>query len=71
MVLCNLLFLYFQSAPEFKNNGLVNGLPLVVFAYMYQPNIPLIYKELERKSYRRMDKVVLRGSSGAIFLYNF
>ena len=42
---------------------------MILFAYMYQVNIPMIYKELERKNHRRMSKVVKRGSIGAIFLY--
>ena len=49
--------------------GLTSTLPIVVFSYMYQPGIPLIFRELQGKSYSRMDKVVLRGSSGAILIY--
>jgi amino acid permease len=36
---------------------------------MYQPNVPIIYGELANKSYLRMDKVIFRGSLGAITLY--
>ena len=28
-------------------NGIFNSLPLIIFAYMYQINIPAIYTELE------------------------
>ena len=50
-------------------SGIVNSLPLVIFAYMYQPNIPIIYRELQRRSEKRMEKVVFRGSSGAVIIY--
>ena len=36
---------------------------------MYQPNIPIVYRELERKNYRRMEKVIVRGSGSVVFLY--
>lgn len=44
-------------------------MPLIIFAYMYQVNIPLIYYELERRNAKTMGKVLLRGSSAAIVLY--
>ena len=47
----------------------MNSLPLIIFAYMYQPNIPIIYRELQRRSEQRMEKVVFRGSSGAVVIY--
>lgn len=42
---------------------------MIVFAYMYQPNIPLIYYELERKNAKTMSKVLVYGSGAAVFLY--
>jgi amino acid permease len=30
-----------------NGNSFFNSLPLVMFSYMYQTNIPMIYKELE------------------------
>ena len=44
-------------------------MPLIIFAYMYQVNIPMIYKELERRNQKQMSKVLLTGSSSAIVLY--
>jgi amino acid permease len=44
-------------------------MPLIIFAYMYQVNIPLIYYELERRNSKTMGKVLIRGSSAAIVLY--
>jgi amino acid permease len=49
--------------------GLVNAIPYVVFAFMYQPNIPIVYRELDNKNYKRMEKIVVRGSSSVVFLY--
>ena len=42
---------------------------MILFAYMYQVNIPMIYQELERRNFRRMGKVVRRGSIGAVLTY--
>jgi amino acid permease len=44
-------------------------MPLIIFAYMYQVNIPLIYKELENRNNKTMSGVLLKGSIAAIILY--
>jgi amino acid permease len=44
-------------------------MPLIIFAYMYQPNIPQIYKELESRDLKTMSGVLLKGSIAAIILY--
>ena len=44
-------------------------MPLIIFAYMYQVNIPLIYFELERRNQKTMSGVLLKGSVAAIVLY--
>lgn len=49
--------------------GAVKSAPLIIFAYMYQVNIPQIFNELETKTAANMSSVLLRGSSAAIFLY--
>jgi amino acid permease len=48
----------------------VTSVPLIIFAYMYQVNIPLIYYELERRDNKAMGKVLLNGSVAAIVLYS-
>jgi len=53
----------------FDFNGVVSTFPLIIFAYMYQVNIPSIYYELERRNYKSMSKVVSYGSIGAVILY--
>lgn len=50
-------------------SGLYSTFPFIISAYMYQPMIPAIYKNLERRNFKRMEKVILRGSYGAVFLY--
>jgi amino acid permease len=42
---------------------------MILFAYMYQVNIPMIYHELERRNRTRMGKVIWRGSLAGVFLY--
>jgi len=47
----------------------IRMVPFIIFAYMYQPNIPGIYRELKPMSYKRMLKVVLTGTSIVIIVY--
>ena len=56
---------YFNISYE----GLTYAVPYIVFAFMYQPNIPIVYRELIDRNYRRMAKVVVRGSGSVIILY--
>lgn len=51
--------------------GIFNSLPLIIFAFMYQVNIPMIYIELEKKDLNHMWKVMLRGTVGATIAYLF
>ena len=48
----------------------MTSVPLIIFAYMYQVNIPLIYYELERRNKKAMSGVLLKGSVAAIILYS-
>ena len=36
------------KAFNFSFSGISGSFPLVIFAYMYQVNIPIIYSELEK-----------------------
>lgn len=49
--------------------GIFNSLPLIVFAYMYQTNIPMIYVELEKKNLKNMWRIMLIGTIGATIAY--
>jgi amino acid permease len=49
--------------------GVFNSLPLVIFSYMYQTNIPMIYVELEKKDLKHMWKVMRNGTVGATLAY--
>ena len=50
-------------------SGVTSSFPLIIFAYMYQVNIPTIYKELEKRQHNRMCKVVKYGTVSACILY--
>jgi amino acid permease len=49
--------------------GVVSSFPFIIFAYMYQVNIPMIYTELERRNAKQMSKVLIFGTVGAVVLY--
>ena len=53
----------------FSFEGLVTTTPLIIFAYMYQVNIPMIYVELERRNSKTMSKVISVGSGVAVLFY--
>ena len=49
--------------------GIFNSLPLIIFAYMYQPNIPAIYHELKAKNMGNINKVLSLGTLMASIAY--
>ena len=49
--------------------GVFNSLPLVMFSYMYQTNIPMLYVELEKKDLKDMWNVMLYGTVGVTISY--
>lgn len=50
-------------------SGVVSSFPLIIFAYMYQVNIPQLYTELEKRDQTQMSKVIMIGTIGAVGLY--
>ena len=54
---------------KFSFPAVIATFPFIISSYMYQPMIPAIYKNLENRNMRRMEKVVYLGSFGAVFLY--
>ena len=50
-------------------SGVVSSFPLIIFAYMYQVNIPAIYTELETRNNKQMSRVLVLGTIGAVMLY--
>lgn len=50
-------------------DGVVSTVPLIIFAYMYQVNIPMIYVELEKRDAKQMGTVIAAGSSVAVVFY--
>lgn len=54
---------------KISGEAIFNCLPLIMFSFMYQVNIPAIYSELVDKSSQTMNKVLFLGTLGASFLY--
>eukprot|EP00347_Sterkiella_histriomuscorum_P013193 403365653 len=53
----------------FEWDRIVESIPFIVFLYMYQGIIPQMYKELDRRSLNRMDRIILRSSYGIVLIY--
>ena len=49
--------------------GVFRSLPLIIFAYMYQTNIPMIYNELEKRNIKNIRLVLVIGTVGATVCY--
>jgi amino acid permease len=74
-------FLDTKTVPDFEKawersklfvftfNGIVDSVPLIIFAYMYQVNIPQIYLELTSRNYKTMSRVVYWGTFLAVICY--
>ena len=76
LTLCFIFLFFFDKSivPNVKKNlinasyinltfsGFVNALPYVNFNYMYQVNIPIIYRELKHKTYSNMRNVLIYAS---------
>lgn len=55
--------------PKVNMWGIFNSMPLIIFSYMYQPNIPAIYGELNRRHLHNMKKVLAIGTGMASVAY--
>jgi amino acid permease len=49
--------------------GIFDSLPLIIFGFMYQMNVPAIYNELSEKSVQKGKKVLYLGTSLACIAY--
>jgi amino acid permease len=58
-----------MEAFRISYKGALSTFPLIIFSYMYQVNIPMIYNELERRNSKQMGKVINAGSSMAVVFY--
>ena len=54
---------------NFSVESLIEAVPFIIFLYMFQPNVPMLYRELNNQTETSMEKVILRGSLGAVFFY--
>jgi len=50
-------------------NGILSSIPLIIFAYMYQMNVPMIYHELESRESIKMSKIIAYVSVIAVIFY--
>ena len=50
-------------------SGMASSIPFVVFAFMYQPNVPMIYRELNTQTYTSMRKVVTGATVIVVVVY--
>lgn len=49
--------------------GVVSSFPLIIFSYMQQIGVSMIYSELKGKSYEKMSRVVASGTVFVTFFY--
>ncbi|CDW76708.1 UNKNOWN [Stylonychia lemnae] len=61
--------LLWGTVITFSINSLMLTMPLIFFGYMYQTNIPIIYKELQIRSERQMSSVMKLGTISGILVY--
>lgn len=54
---------------EISAKGIFGSLPLIIFSYMYQVNVPQIYQELEVKTLANAKKVIILGTILAAVAY--
>ena len=54
---------------NFTLGGMIHAIPYINFNFLYQPNIPIIYRELHHKSFIQMQKVVYYGSGACVIMY--
>ena len=57
------------SKPSVSFSGIFKSLPLIIFAFMYQPNCPAIYTELKVKTLPNMRIVLGAGTTLASICY--
>ena len=58
-----------HDEAELSLMGFFGSLPLIIFSYMYQINIPAIYQELEVKSMKSAKQVIFSGTALAAIIY--
>jgi amino acid permease len=49
--------------------GIFNSLPIIIFSFMYQINVPALYTELKVKNMESMTRVLILGTSLACVCY--
>ena len=57
------------TTMNFSASGIFNSFPLIVFSFMYQPNLPAVYQELKTKTMPSMWKIVMYATTIAVICY--
>ena len=58
-----------REKMQLSLSGIASSLPLIIFSYMYQVNIPQIYQELENKSLPKAKRLLGLGTTLAAIVY--
>ena len=58
-----------KAKAQLSLNSVASSLPLIIFSYMYQTNVPQIYQELENKSLPKAKKLLGLGTTLAACVY--
>ncbi|CAI2367731.1 unnamed protein product [Moneuplotes crassus] len=54
---------------DISYTGMMNSIPFVVFAFLYQPNMPMVYRELKKQSYSQTMLVTIAASIFSVAVY--
>ena len=49
--------------------GIITSFPLIVFSFMYQPNLPAMYQELQQRDFRNMKIILWTSTTIAVASY--
>ena len=58
-----------MDAAKFSFSGISGAFPLIIFAYMYQVNVPALYSEMEKPDEASFAMVLGCGSGVAVLFY--
>ena len=58
-----------MEAAKFEFSGISGAFPLIIFAYMYQLNIPALYSEMEKPNETDFLVILSSGTAIAVLFY--
>ena len=57
------------SYVKISYKGLVASTPLAIFSIMYQPKLPIVYRELKNQNYKTMQKIMVTATIFVLIVY--